>query len=75
MSARTRARLIALRHVGGDALPGEFVRLISGSHLGIIESITGDHALVCDLSRPGHKEILPLCILMRAVSFGRGNDA
>jgi hypothetical protein len=51
----------------GDVLPGDFVRLISGSRLGLVESISGDHALVSDLSRPGHKEILPSCILMRAV--------
>jgi hypothetical protein len=66
MSAR--ARLIAYRVQCGDALPGDFVRLISGSRLGLVESINGEFATVSDLARPGHKEIVPVSILMRVVA-------
>lgn len=49
-------------------LVGTFVRLISGKGLGIIESVTGDTATVFDTDNPGRREILPLCVLMRAMS-------
>jgi hypothetical protein len=60
-----RLRRIAARGVCSDVLPGDFVRLITGSTLGLIESITNDHATVADLRKPGHREILPVSILMR----------
>jgi hypothetical protein len=66
MTARARLRILAARNLGGDVLPGDFVRVISGSNLGLVESISGDFATCCDLSKPGHREILPVAILMRA---------
>lgn len=67
MSYRARLNLIRARDRGGDVVIGDFVCLISGSTLGLVESIDGDHATCLDLTRPGHKEILPVSILMRAV--------
>jgi hypothetical protein len=66
MTARARLRLSLARENGGDVVCGDFVRLISGSNLGLVESISGDFATCCDLSKPGHREILPVAILMRA---------
>jgi hypothetical protein len=67
MSYAARLRLRRAVHGTGDVLPGDFVRLVSGSGLGVVNSIDGDHAVVSDLRRPGHREILPACILMRVV--------
>lgn len=66
MTSRARLRLRVAKGMGGDVLPGDFVRLITGSTLGLVESITGDHATVADLRKPGHREILPMSLLMRA---------
>lgn len=49
-------------------LVGTFVRLITGKGLGIIESVSGDTAVVFDLGHPGMREILSCAILMRAVT-------
>jgi hypothetical protein len=68
MGYAARLRVIRAAHGTSDVLPGDFVRLVAGSRLGLVESISGDHAVVSDLGRPGHKEILPCCILKRAVT-------
>jgi hypothetical protein len=67
MSYRARLKLSTAAHGLGDVLPGDFVRLIGGSTLGLVESINGDHATVADLRKPGHREILPVSLLTRAV--------
>jgi hypothetical protein len=67
MGYAARIRLHMAAHGAGDVLPGDFVRLVSGSGLGVVNSIEGDHAVVSDLRRPGHREILPARILMRVV--------
>ena len=51
----------------GDVLPGFFVRHVAGSSLGLVNSIDGDCATVSDLSRPGHREIVPCAHLIRQV--------
>lgn len=66
-SVGARRRILRAAHGCGDVLPGDFVRLISGHGLGIVNSISGDCALVSDLARPGHRDVLPIALLMRAV--------
>jgi hypothetical protein len=66
MSERIRNRILAARDIGGDVLPGDFVRLIGGSRVGMVESIQGDTALCLDLGgREVRREIVELRFLVR----------
>lgn len=71
MNSRARQHLVVQRAVGGDVLPGDFVRLISGSCLGVVESIDNDHAVVLELprGREACKSIVPVSLLMRVVPW------
>lgn len=63
----SRTLRIRAAHLGGDVVTGDFVRHIARGPLGIVESISGDCALVINLSQPGFRDIVPLALLMRAV--------
>lgn len=66
MSERARNRILAARDVGGDVLPGDFVRMIGGSRLLMVESIQGDTALCLDLGgRDVRREIVEVRLLVR----------
>ncbi|MGE5563117.1 MAG: hypothetical protein ACM3ZV_07375 [Bacillota bacterium] len=67
-SAKFRAyapRVLGRREIE-EIIPGDFVRMWTGSPLGLVESVTGDHAVVASLGRWRERAIVPCALLTRA---------
>jgi hypothetical protein len=67
MMSASRRRILSARSTAGDVVVGDFVRHIATGELGLLESLSGDCGLVINLAQPGHRDIVSLVHLLRAV--------